>query len=168
MRKVLEELITLLLEQKGVLLNMLDLSREERRVIMNGETEKLEDVVRLEVRELSKLGAIEKKRAALHKAIATELNLPDNDVTVSAIAKRATPDEREVIVKLQSELIALISQHSEINTENRELIKAHLEYSEAMLELMVDSEDPLNNFYGGDGRVSTDRRRSTGFFIGHA
>ena len=168
MKQVLGELLSLLLEQKGVLSNMLDLSREKRRVIISGETKKLEDVVRLEVRELSKLSAIEKKRAALHKTIAEEFSLSDNDVTVSAIAKRTEPDEREAIVKLQSELIALINQHTEINNENRELIKAHLEYTESMLELMVDAEDPLNNFYGGDGRVSMDRRRSTGFFNGQA
>jgi flagellar biosynthesis/type III secretory pathway chaperone len=82
--------------------------------------------------------------------------------------QHAEPDELDVIVKLQLELVALIEQHSNINMENRELIKAHLEYSEAMLELMVDSEDPLNNFYGGDGRVVADRKKTTGFFNSHA
>lgn len=168
MRQVLGDLIGLLIEQKGVLSNMLELSREKRRVIMNVETENLEGVVRLELRELSKLGAIEKKRAGLHKAIAAELDLPGDDVTVSAIAQRAQPDEREALVKLQNDLTALIAQHSDLNVENRELIKAHLEYSEAMLGLMLDSEDPLNNFYGGDGRAVPERKKTTGFFNGHA
>jgi len=168
LRQVLVELIDLLREQKDALSNMLMLSRNERLIIINGETEKLENVVRLEFRELSKLGAIEKRRAALHKVIASELNLQDDSVTVSAIVGRAEPDEREAITKLQAELTALIGQHADINMENRELIKAHLEYTEAMLELMVDSEDPLNNFYSGDGRAATERRKTTGFFNGHA
>ena len=168
MRQVLSELVGLLLEQKAVLSKMLELSLEKRRIIVSGETENLEGVVRLELRELSRLGAIEKKRAGLHKAIAAELIIPDSDVTVSAIALRAQPDEREVLVKLQTELTSLIGQHSDINIENSELIKAHLEYSEAMLELMLDSEDPLNNFYGGDGKATPERKKTTGFFNGHA
>ena len=168
MRQVLIELTGLLREQKSVLSNMLVLSREERLRIINGETDKLENVVRLEFRELSKLSAIEKKRTMLHKTIAAEFGLPENGVTVSAIARRAEPDEREAITRLQTELTALISQHTEINTENRELIKAHLEYSEAMLELLVESEDPLNNFYGIDGKAAYERRKTTGFFNSQA
>jgi len=147
---------------------MLELAGEKRRIIINSETEKLEGIVRLELRELSKLGAIEKKRAGLHKTIAEELNIQNGEVTVSAIAQRAQPDERDILTKLQTELITLIGQHADINTENRELIKAHLEYSEAMLELMMESEDPLNNFYGGDGKAAPERRKTTGFFNGHA
>ena len=168
MRQVLKELIGILIEQKSLLSDMLNLSKEERLVIINGEAKKLEDIVRLELRELSKLNATEKKRMALHKAIASELNLPGNDITVSAIAQRADPDERDAIINLQTGLVTLINQHTDINTENRELIKARLEYTEAMLELMVDSEDPLNNFYGGDGKISTERRKTTGFFNGQA
>ena len=168
MRKVLLDLIGLLGEQKNVLAYTLELSREKRLIIISGEIEKLEGVVRQELRELSKLGAIEKKRAALHKAIATELSLPSDGITVSAIAGRVGADEREAIIKLQMELTSLIEQHTSINAENRDLIKAHLEYSEAILELMMDSEDPLNNFYGGDGKATPERKKTTSFINKHA
>jgi flagellar biosynthesis/type III secretory pathway chaperone len=167
LRQILEDLTELLLEQRSVLAEMLNLSLEKRRIIMNCETEKLENTVRLELRVLSKLGAVEKKRTALHKALAKEFNLPEDDITVTAIAGRASHEERETITGLQTELTALIKQHTDINTENRELIKAHLEYTEAMLEMMVDPEDPLNNFYGGDGKMTADKRKTTGFFNGH-
>ena len=168
MRQVLGELFGLLLEQKGVLEHMLELAREERQIIIDGESEKLEDIVRLELKELSKLGAIEKKRAALHKALAAEFGLKQEDITVSAIAEKATPDERKAVTKLQTELTALISKHAALNKENRELIKSHIEYSQTMLELITESEDPLNNMYGGDGRAAPDRKRSTGLYDGHA
>jgi len=161
-------LCALLLEQKSVLERILALSQEERRIIISGESEKLEDIVRQELRELSKLGGLEKKRAALHKAISAELGLAEQEVTVSAIAKRAQPDERDEITGLQKALTEMISQHTALNLENRELIKAHLEYSETMLDIMVDAEDPLNNFYGGDGKAASERKKATGFFDGHA
>ena len=168
MRQVLHELCNLLGEQKSVLEEMLRLSQEERLVIMGGEAEKLEGIVRLELKELSKLGAIEKKRVALHTAISAEFKLSDGEMNVSAIAERAASDEREAIRKLQKELTELINKHTALNAENRELIAAHMEYSEMMMELMVDSEDPLNNFYGDDGKAVPEKKKSTGFFDGRA
>jgi len=168
LRPILGELCSLLLEQRQVLEDLLMLAKEERQIIVDGESDKLEAIVRSELRELSKLGGIEKKRTALHKVIAKELGLPEEELNVSAIAGRAEPDEREEIIKLQKELTALISQHTALNMENRELIKTHLEYTETMLDIMVDSEDPLNNFYGDDGKASPERKKATGFFDGHA
>jgi len=168
MRQTLADLCGLLQEQKEVLGNMLELAKEERQIIINGESDKLEDVIRLELKELNKLGAIEKKRLALHKVIAAELGLQENEITVSNIAEKAQPDERAAIRKLQTELMPIIQEHSAVNMENRELIKSHIEYSETMLELMVDSEDPLNNMYSGDGKTAPDRKKTKGFYDGHA
>ena len=168
MRKTLADLCALLREQKEVLSNMLALAKEERQIIIGGKSDKLEDVIRLELKELNKLGAIEKKRLALHEIIAAELGLQGEDITVSKIAEKAQPEERETIRKLQKELIPLIEEHSSVNMENRELIKAHVEYSETMIDLMAGSEDPLNNMYGGDGRAAPERKKSTGFYDGHA
>ena len=168
MRPSLSQLYGLLEEQKLLLENMLELSHKEQQIIIKGASAELEDIVRRELRELSKLGAIEKKRMALHKDISIELDLQGQELTVSAIAGKAEPDEREAITKLQAELTSLISQHRILNDENKELIKAHLDYTEAMLDLMVDSEDPLNNFYNDEGKATTEKRKTTGFFDGHA
>ena len=151
-----------------MLANMLELSQEERQIIISGEADKLEAVIRLEFKELGKLGAIERKRMELHKTIAAELGLPENELTVSAIAQKAQPEERVIIREIQAELTELINRHTEINKENRELIKSHIEYSEVMLELMVGVEDPLNNFYGVDGKATPDRVKKTGIFDSHA
>jgi flagellar biosynthesis/type III secretory pathway chaperone len=168
MRQSLVDLCALLQEQKELLESMLVLAKEERQIIINGESDKLENVIRLELRELNKLGAAERKRIALHKNIAVELFLSDDDITVSRISERAQPEERDAIRKLQAELLPLIEEHAAINAENRELIKAHLEYSETMLELMVGAEDPLNNMYGGDGKAAPERKKASGFYDGHA
>jgi len=168
MRQMLSDLCGLLQEQEDVLRNMLELAKEERHIIVAGESDKLEPIIRLELKELNKLGAIERKRLALHKVIAAELGLPDDEITVSNIAQKAMPDESDAIRKHQMELMPLIEEHAKVNMENRELIKSHIEYSETMMELMVGSEDPLNNMYGGDGRAAPDRKKTTGFYDGHA
>ena len=166
MRPILDSLQKLLLEQKTMLEELLALSLEERQTIINGEADKLEDVVRREFKGLSKLGSLEKKRLTLNKDISEEFDIPESEITVSAIAARAQPNESEALTSLRSELLTLAQKHSEVNNENRELIKSHLEYSEMMLNLMVEADDPLNNYYGGDGRSATDNKKSTGFFDG--
>jgi len=168
MRQVLRDLCDLLNEQKSLLEGMLMLSQEERRIIISGEAEQLEDIVRRELKELSKINAIEKKRLALNEMISAQLGLPLEGLNVSAIAQRAEPDERDVILKLQTEFSSLLRQHTEINLENRELIKAHFEYTDAIMDLLVGSEDPLNNFYGVDGKAAPERKKSTGFFDSRA
>jgi len=168
LRQSLEELYDLLFEQKSLLEKMLELSRKEQQIIISGASDQLEGIVREELRELSKLGAIEKKRTSLHKVISAELGIPEAELTVTAIAERAQPDEREAITKLQEELTTLIGLHKSLNDENRELIKAHLDYTEAMLDLLVDSEDPLNNYYNVEGKAAPDKKKTTGFFDGHA
>ena len=168
MRQVLVELCALLGEQKDILNKLLELSQEEQRILINGESDKLEAVVRLELKELSKLGAAEKKRTALNKAIATELNLPEDNITITAISEKVEPGERETLLKLQKELLVLTEEHTQLNSQNRELIKSHMEYSNAMIDLFAEPEDPLNNFYGGDGKATDERKKATGLYTGHA
>jgi len=168
MRRILTDLCELLREQKQILERMLELSKEEREVIISGKSGRLEDIIRLELKELSKLGQVEKRRIEHHKAIASEMNISDAELTVRKIAENAEPDEREVIQGVQRELMALIDEHTAVNNENRELIKAHLEYTETMMELMVGTEDPLNNMYSGDGRAAPEKKKTTGFFDSHA
>lgn len=168
MRQVLQELYDLLLEQKSILGDLLELAREERRIIISGEAGKLEEVVRSELRGLSKLGTLEKKRAGLNPEISAQLDIPGGDITISAIMQKTGPEERPAFKAIQAELVELIDRHTALNKENRELIEAHSEYTQSLLEMMVGSEDPLNNFYGGDGKSTPERKKTTGFFDGHA
>ena len=168
MRSSLADLCALLKEQKEVLTNMLTLSKQERQIIIAGESDKLEPIIRLELKELNKLGAIEKRRLELQQNVAAELGLTDDEITVTNIAGVSEPNEQKIIQALQKQLMAIIDEHTAINKENRELIKSHIDYSETMLELMVGSEDPLNNMYGGDGKAAPERKKATGFYDGHA
>ena len=169
MRQVLTELCDLLIEQKEVLYKLLELSQEEQRILIAGQSDKLEAIVRLELKELSKLGALERKRTALNTSISLELNISCENITITEIAASAQEDEKELLLKLQKELLMLVESHTQLNSQNRELIDSHMEYSTAMLEMLSEPDDPLNNIYGGDGRAVADRKKkSSGFYSGHA
>jgi flagellar biosynthesis/type III secretory pathway chaperone len=142
---------------------LLNLSHEARSVILCGDTARLSAIVNGELRALSRVNAAEKKRAALIPEVARLLGLPEDGVTVGAIVERAAPDERDAFEQLQRELTALFAAQREMNEINQDLLEAQLEYSDAMMNVIAPPEDTLNNFYGGDGRTSDERRESTGF-----
>jgi flagellar biosynthesis/type III secretory pathway chaperone len=168
MRQFLIDLVSLLEQQKAALKILLDLSDQERRILVEGKSHLLEDIIRRELKELSKINALEKKRKAMHEDLALAFGLDEEEITISAIAERSDEDERQVIVALQQELTELLRHHTELNKENRELIKAHLDYTDMMLQTAAPHEDPLNNFYGGDGKTAQGGKRNTGFFDGQA
>ena len=168
MRQLLKDLCGLLKEQKDMLEGMLDMSQEKRLAIINGDTEQLEGIVSKEIREISKLKKIEKRRLEMYPAITAELGLAEAEITVTSISERVWPDEKKALQKLQIELTALVDEHKRLNEDNRQLVETHIEYTEAMMNVLVDSEDPLNNFYGEDGRETPDKKKATGFFDGRA
>jgi len=168
MRQTILDLCSILHDEKVIVADLLELAKEEREIVVAGESAKLEDVIRLQIKQINKLGALEKKRTEINKNISKETGLPEKGITITAILETATQNERAKLEPLQKQLTAMVEQHAAINEENRELIKSHLEYSETMLELMAGAEDPLNNMYGGDGKAAVERRKSTGFIDGHA
>jgi len=168
MRQTILDLCGILQDEKTIIADLLELAKEEREIIIAGESTKLEDIIRLQIKQINKLGALEKKRTEINKRISIEIGIPETAITITAILESATQNEKVRLAPLQKQLTTMVEQHATINAENRELIKSHLEYSETMLELMAGAEDPLNNMYGGDGKAAVERRKSTGFIDGHA
>ncbi|MCL2248402.1 MAG: flagellar protein FlgN [Oscillospiraceae bacterium] len=168
MRQTILDLCSILQDEKTIVKGLLELAKEEREVIVAGESGKLEAIIKLQIKQLNKLGALERKRTEINKTISQESAIPESQITITAILETSDPNERVNLSNLQNQITALIAEHTAINAENRELIKSHIEYSDTMLELMVGAEDPLNNMYGGDGKAATERKKSTGFYDGHA
>ena len=60
---------------------------------------------------------------------------------------------KERLTMLQKELDGLLKAQEDINRINRTLLETHLEFTNAMLSVIVGSEDPLNNYYNEDGKA---------------
>ena len=50
-------------------------------------------------------------------------------------------------------VVALAKELKKRNNINDELIKTHLQFVNTMITLLTPDNDPLNNYYGGDGRA---------------
>lgn len=163
MRQELKAIYELLLEQKDVQRQLLDLSYEKRQVIISGNTERLSEITGLEQRWVTKLKNLDRRNSKLLPTLAALLDIPESEINLSRILEKVTAREHEPLFLLQKELLGLLDSQLEINKLNSELLNTHLEYTENMLGILVGDEDPLNNFYGVDGRPDSERRKATGF-----
>lgn len=166
MEQELNMMCELLEEHISVQTTLLELSQEKKQVIISGNTERLNEIVQLELKSLAKMNSIEKRRTALVAALSKKLDIPEAEFTVRALAERAgeSPDARRLTV-LRGQLSMLLRQQSEQNSLNQKLLETQLEYTDTMLNLIVGPDDPLNNFYGVDGRTTdTEISKGAGIF----
>ena len=166
MKQSLEQMINLLREQKELLADMLELSHEMRATIVGVRDKKLDDLVRQERAALRKMNAIQSSVAELLTGLAAKLGLK-GDVTVGGIVSRVPEAEGSAIKLLQEELKEMLYEFVELSGENQELIDAHFDNMDAVLNL-IEGDDQLNNFYGGDGNYASEKASASGIFDNQA
>lgn len=166
MEHELKTMCELLEEHISVQGSLLELSQEKKQVIISGNTERLNEIVQTELKSLARMNSIEKRRTALVAALSKELGVQEGELTVSVLSERAggTPAGSR-LTALQEELTKLLREQADQNNINKKLLETQLEYTDTMLNLIVGPDDPLNNFYGGDGRTTdAEIRKSAGIF----
>lgn len=151
----IEAIYELLLEQKEVQSALLALACQKRDAIVKNDTELVTEIVKKEYLLLSKMNKIELKRAPLMDAACRQLGKPVSEVSFSDLISCAGGGSRPKLETLQAELLDILTRLKAQNAENKGLIEMQLEYTETMLNVFGWSEDPINNFYGTDGRSSS-------------
>ena len=158
-------ILALLVQQKDIQEELLNLSYEKRQVIVRGDTDRLNEIVQIELKSLSKMNILEKKRDAELTALENVLGVPKQEISISFLIEKANVEEKNRLITLQRELAGILSAHTQLNKINQDLLNTQLDYTDVMLTEIVGVEDPLNNFYGDDGKTGTEKRRqSTGLF----
>lgn len=143
---------------------LLALSEEKSRAILERDTDALNAVVQQEMRLMQQSNAAEKRRGDIAAELGRLLVIPAKAVTLSSLAKAAPPAEGLRLTELGRELTQLLTAQKETNARVRNMLDAHIEYSDMMLNLMVGPEDPLNNLYSAGGVEKKDMRQSPGLF----
>jgi flagellar biosynthesis/type III secretory pathway chaperone len=160
------ELIENLRELRRVIGELLTLSYEKRRVIVNADTDRLAEISSLETRLLSQLNAAERKRYAAAPAAMRELAGDNGGSTLGDLINAADGGERTTLSELKTELSSSMKLLLEMNERNTEQLRRQLEHNSDVIDVLTPPQDPLNNFYGGDGQLTDGRQR--GFYSGEA
>ena len=160
---IINEVYRLLLEQKATQETLLGLAQRKREAVIKNDTDELTAIVKDEYLVLSQVHKIEKQRINAMSGIAVEAGKPAKDITISDLLEYADELQKPLLCTLQTELLDILTKLKAQNDENGALVDAQLEYIGLMLSVIAGAEDPLNNFYGGDGQsldVEISRGRS--------
>ena len=158
----LQPILALIEEQRDQQRDLLKLSYEKRQTVTKGDTERLNEIVQQELNLLSRINSLEKQRMAAAARIAEGEGCKAAEVTLTFLIQLSEGADRDRFTALQREMSGLLQAQAELNKINKSLLEEQLEYTDAMLGILVGAEDPLNNFYNVDGTAEQERRQRTG------
>ena len=164
MRQPLEQMASLLQEQNELLTGLLEVMRELRAVIVSADTKRFDSAIRQIPKSRRKLSAVEKQLRDLLPTVTAQLGLEESKTTLGGIINCVEPEAYSVLQPLKDRLTEGFHELIGLSIENQEYLDEHLDYSEAVLNLLVQEEDPLNNFYGDDGNATPEQKKSASIF----
>ena len=153
MIQIIDDVYALLLEQKAVQDKLLGLALRKRDSIVKNDTDSLTSIVNEEYIMLSQVNTIERRRVKTLSGIADIVGKPAKEITISDMIDHANERQRPLLETLQKEFLDILTRLKAQNDENGVLVDAQLEYINVMLSVIAGPEDPLNNFYGGNGQT---------------
>ena len=161
MEKTLLDLIETVEAEKDRYEQIYALSEHKKQVIIAGDAEKLEEIVAQERKLDREINEIEQKRLELLNGIALQLDIPVDEVNITAISERVSPELSQRLKKFQEEFLGLLNKQMAFNEINKQLLETQLHYIEVFLESLATS-DSVNNTYGFDGTDAEANNQRTG------
>ncbi|MDE7431681.1 MAG: flagellar protein FlgN [Lachnospiraceae bacterium] len=129
MASLIEDLIHTLDLENSEYEELLKLSKEKTPIIIEGNTEKLSEIVALEQVHTDRLAALEKKRLDVVCDIATVLNKDVDTLTVKHIVNLLKGQEKEqsALAEVHDKLKLTLNDMVVVNEINKQLIEESLE-----------------------------------------
>lgn len=156
---VLNELMDVLEKETALYEDILKISRNKTRVVVEGKIQELDSIVKVEQNIVLQIGRLEDKREELVARIRTELGLDSEQITISEIVKHV-PEEQAVSLKAsQEKMVNTLGELKNVNDLNSKLIRNSLDYIDFSVNL-ISAADISSNNYGESGQVNETKKRN--------
>lgn len=147
----IKQLLTILQDEAGLYEQMLELCREETKVLVAGNVMRLDEIVQLQSRLIAQLGKAEMERAQCIGIIADELGMKADEVNISALIKRVSEPQALDLKRMQSRLSGMLAEFKKINELNSQLIKNSIDFIDYTLAVLLDiCQGPA---YDAEGKI---------------
>ncbi|MCL6471344.1 MAG: flagellar protein FlgN [Firmicutes bacterium] len=133
-------LIDILKSEKEAYQDLLDLSKKEQGLIVEGDAEGLIDVVRAEERLMFVVRDLEDRRQALLYEEAPDRK--QSPPKLSTIVKNFDEQAASEALRLKNEILLIVNDLSETKQTNGELLKRSISYVNHMLMMLLPVESP--------------------------
>ena len=148
----IEKMLEVLLEEKCLYKNILELSVQETDVLINNNIKELDMIVEKEQFLIIKLGETECKRQNILVEIAEQMNIEEQLLTANKILEKASPEMKDQISSVVDELTTILDKQKELNETNMHLIENNLSYINEMIHQVIIGDVKKNNYNGSGNR----------------
>lgn len=167
MASLIENLMEVLEKEEANYQDLLDLSREKTKIIIEGNIPKLYEMVDKEQRVVDKLNTFEKERLEVTKDIAIVLNKNVQNMKIKDIINmlKMQPDEQNRLRMLHDKLKKTLKMMNQVNENNKQLLKHAIELVNFDLQLYASMRKaPETANYGRDANSTGDLLMNRGKF----
>ncbi|MDR2899821.1 MAG: flagellar protein FlgN [Clostridiales bacterium] len=163
---LINELIDILKKQAVNYDELLILSREKRRVIINNDTQMLQKITQAENSIIGRNQRMENKRLEIIKDIAIVLNQKADELTLSSLAELIKEQgEYQELVTARKALVDILDDLKSVNDQNSKLLDNSLEYIDFTLNLVRSSFDDMDTYSSQIGKGSKSKPGDDGSFF---
>lgn len=144
MDKYCSGLLDILQSQINIYREMFSLSLEKTSVLIKGNIAELERITKREESLIMRVGRLEEQRQVLHSALAAQFALSPDEMSSSELVNRVDEPYKLKFQKKFDEIKDVLSQISQVNNGNADLINNSLDFVNFSLNLLTShSTTPL-------------------------
>lgn len=159
----LDAMLEILRQEAQSYQELLQLSRDKNKAIISNDVDTITEIGKSESQLLMRLERTENNRVREIDALARELSLPEEEITLTYLRQHATPREKIQITALQKALGKIVEELAGLNESNKMLIDTQLSYIGFYLDVATQEGVTTNN-YSSNGEMDQKKRTSLGLF----
>ncbi len=142
-------IIEIVEEETRIYQEILSLSEEKRRILVEGKAAELDMVVRSEQKLSGEIVKLEKERDELLTSAVNSGSITKEDMIISKLMQKMSTGAAKRASELSTELTDILMKLKQVNDINGELIKQSLDYIEYTVNIMSSTGMATNLTYGG-------------------
>lgn len=123
---------------------MVELAKRKKQVLINGEIDELTKIIQQESNWIKRVGKLEEERLNIVEQFVNEKSIDNSNLTIKELTNIIeSPKERAQLTAINEKLFAIIEELQQLNEINTQLIKQSLDYiSNTLDSFIVDNKQP--------------------------
>ncbi|OEF99502.1 hypothetical protein BHF71_08775 [Vulcanibacillus modesticaldus] len=156
-------LIEVLMQIYQLQLEMLDLAKQKKQVLIDGSIEELSKIIHYESLWIKKVSKLEDERMKVVQQILNDNDIKADQITINDLINNLdSPDDKKRLEDIHGKLTKTIEEIQQLNDLNTQLIEQSLKYISHTINLIT--EDPSQGYTYSKPMTKTSTVAKSGLF----
>lgn len=145
-------------------LEMLELSKHKKQILIEGNIQELSKLIVIESNWVKKVGKLEEERMKTIQKILEEKGLKIDDVKMTDLIKIFTsPKDKEQLQNMMTKLTDSIEEIKKMNDLNTQLVRQSLDYIDHTFAFLTEGSNPSSITYSNPNKQAKVNQRQSIF-----